>query len=213
VAETQITRAPCSRCLGETEHRILHFVGRQEEDTVGGFSLLECAGCKSIVLREHWRWIHDGTQGVRYYPSPASRRAPKWAFQLTYGIDQNASAIGELLEEVYQAVRGGQYRLAVMGVRALIEQVLIDKVGDQGTFAKNLEAFHAADYISLVQRDALTEILDAGHAVIHRKYKPTEDDLETALDIVEGIIAAVYFHGEAAKNVGERVPPRRPRLK
>jgi hypothetical protein len=95
-----------------------------------------------------------------------------------------------------------------MGIRALIEQVMINKVGDKGSFVKNLDAFQQSGYISLVQRDALNDILDAGHATIHRAYEPKTKDIQIALDITEGILAAVFVHADAAKKVSARVPPR-----
>jgi hypothetical protein len=122
---------------------------------------------------------------------------------------RSAASLGELFLEIYQAVSGGQLRLAIMGVRALIEQVMIHKVGDNGSFAKNLDAFQQAGYVSLVQRDALSDILDAGHATIHRAYEPKAKDIQIALDITEGIMAAIFVHADAAKKLSERVPARR----
>jgi hypothetical protein len=128
---------------------------------------------------------------------------PDWLYE-----GNVAGPLGSLLHEIYQAVRNGQLRLAIMGIRALIEQVLIQKVGDKGTFVKNLDAFQQAGYISLVQRDALNDILDAGHATIHRAYEPKAKDIQIALDITEGIMAAIYVHGDAAKKMSARVPAR-----
>jgi len=51
-----------------------------------------------------------------------------------------------------------------MGLRAALEQVMIIKVGDQGSFAKNLEAFCDKGGASRVERDAISAVLDAGHA-------------------------------------------------
>jgi hypothetical protein len=158
------------------------------------------------------QWFHHGsvstsTSAVQrtshYFPSPASRKVPDWLYE---GNIARPSA--SLLHEIYQAVRGGQFRLAIMGVRALIEQVMIQKVGDNGSFVKNLDAFQQAGYVSLVQRDALNDILDAGHATIHRAYEPKTKDIQIALDITEGIMAAIFVHADAAKQVSERVPAR-----
>jgi hypothetical protein len=74
---------------------------------------------------------------------------------------------GSLLHEVHQAVRGNMRRLAAMGVRSLIEHLMISKVGDLGTFQKNLDAFHEKGYISLVERDCVRTLLDAGDAATH----------------------------------------------
>ncbi len=116
--------------------------------------------------------------------------------------------LGSLLNEIYQAVQGKQYRLAVMGIRAFLEQLMVVKVGDKGTFENNLDTFFAEGYISKIQKNAMSHILDSGHAVIHRMHSPTERDLTIALDIAESITAAIFFHEVDAKAVADRAPPR-----
>jgi hypothetical protein len=98
-----------------------------------------------------------------------------------------------------------------MGIRAFFEQMMVLQVGDQGKFAANLNAFCEKGHISLMQRDAMSAILDAGHAVTHRLFNPTERDLEIALDIAEGIFAAIYIHPETAARLTDRVPARKRR--
>jgi hypothetical protein len=55
------------------------------------------------------------------------------------GNKNDDAALGSLLHEIYQAVHGGQYRLAAMGIRALLEQIMVSKVGDLGSFEKQLD--------------------------------------------------------------------------
>jgi hypothetical protein len=105
-----------------------------------------------------------------------------------------AEKFDELLDEIYKATENNLPRLALMGVRALLEQVMISKVRDHGFFREHLKKFHEAGYISTIQFDALDRILDAGHAVIHRGFAPKKSDLDTALGVMEGILAAVYVH-------------------
>ena len=202
--------APCSTCLGETEHNVLHVADRSDEGIDWCFSLLQCAGCKDILLRERIFYGDPEDLVIRYFPSPASRKVPDWVYDLSVGEvgGRSTRSLGDLFLEIYQAVRGGQLRLAVMGVRALIEQVMINNVSDNGSFERNLDAFHRAGYVSLVQRDALSDILDAGHATIHRAYESKTEDIQVALDITQGVMAAIYVHGDAAKQVSARVPPR-----
>jgi hypothetical protein len=148
------TPAPCSNCLTNTEHNGLYSVdGRSDDFCDPHYDLLQCAGCKDISLRLTLKHIDD-TTSVHYFPSPASRKVPDWLY-----VGYVARPLGSPLHEIYQAVRGGQLRSAIMGIRALIEQVMINKVGDNGSFLKNLDAFQRAGYISLVQRDALNDIL------------------------------------------------------
>jgi hypothetical protein len=116
----------------------------------------------------------------------------------------------ELLDEIYQATQNNLPRLAMMGVRALLEQVMIAKVGDRGTFVEHLKGFHESGYISVVQFDVLTKVLDAGSAVMHRGFAPEKKHLDTAIDVMEGILAALYVHNQDVKalEVPER-PTRR----
>jgi hypothetical protein len=119
--------------------------------------------------------------------------------------------IGEILSEVYKAVANDQYRLAAMGIRAALEQVMIGKVGDLPTFDQKLDAFQDRGYISAVQRDAMRSTLDVGDAAMHRGHRPTEDDLDVALDIVEGVFAPIFVHQEKAQKLTDGIPPRAPR--
>jgi hypothetical protein len=131
-------------------------------------------------------------------------------FEFEIGLigGEKEEMIGHLLVEVYAAVRGKQYRLATMGIRSVLEQVIIAKVGDHGKFYKNLEQFYDAGYISLMQRDALENSLEAGHAATHRSFSPTEQDLVILLNITEGILAAIYIHPEQSEFLSKRVPAR-----
>ena len=164
-----------------------------------------------------WRWSESDPPEFeeRYYPPPVSRKPPDWLKKWLAEAQSDEGQTGKtqrfmsgVLQEVYEALHGGQARLATMGIRALLEQLMISKIGDQGTFSKNLDAFEKRGYISLVQRDAMSEILDAGSAVMHRRHTPSLEELNTALDVAEGVFAAINIHGDAAARVGNRVPKR-----
>jgi Domain of unknown function (DUF4145) len=72
-----------------------------------------------------------------------------------------------------------------MGLRAALERMIIDKVTDLGNFRHNVDEFQKAGYLSLNQKKNLDSILDAGHAAIHRLWEPTQNDIDTLLDIAE----------------------------
>jgi hypothetical protein len=98
--------------------------------------------------------------------------------------------------------------LALMGVRSILEKVMISKVGDSGRFITNLEKFREAGLISLLEFDHLQEILEASHAVIHRGFGVTEWDLNTALGIMENILSSLYIYPERVNELSMSVPPR-----
>jgi Domain of unknown function (DUF4145) len=95
-----------------------------------------------------------------------------------------------------------------MGIRALLEQIMISKCGDRGSFTKNLEQFQAAGFISPMQHQRLETILEAGHATIHRSFRPSTDDLITLIVIAESIVEVVYIHGPKVEQLNKRLPAR-----
>ena len=125
--------------------------------------------------------------------------------------NKEEGALGALLMEIFQAVDGGQYRLAAMGIRALLEQVMIFKIGDLPTFDEKLDEFQKQGYISLIQRDSMRATLDVGDAAMHRGFRPTEQELSIALDVVEGVFAPIFGHRAEAEKLADRVPARAPR--
>jgi DNA-binding PadR family transcriptional regulator len=113
-----------------------------------------------------------------------------------------------LLSEIYTALQNDARRLAAMGVRSLIEHIMIAKVGDQGSFVRNLEKFETDGYVSPRQREQVEAILEAGHATTHRNFKPSRYDLITLVDIAESIVQTVYVHEDQVAALRKRVPPR-----
>lgn len=190
--KTARVQAPCSSCVRKTIHDVL-FKIRQDDDepTVDVYELLQCRGCSTISMASHHFSKFDKSVQHKYYPSPVSRKEPDWIPHIPFGVKRNP---GALLREIYQAVYGGQNRLAAMGIRALLEQVMISKVGDLPSFDQKLDAFQEQGYVSLIQRDAMRATLDVGDAAMHRAFKPTEQDLKIALDVVEGILAPIFGH-------------------
>jgi hypothetical protein len=132
----KIAQAPCSQCVRKTKHEVLFETSQQDEQTLDTYAMMSCGGCSTISMGHQRRWIQSGEVEHKYYPSPVSRKMPEWMFlwRLGLGRGKGDAAIGAVMMEVYQTVDGGQYRLAAMGIRALLEQVMIQKVGDLKTF-------------------------------------------------------------------------------
>jgi hypothetical protein len=202
------TTAPCTSCVKKTNHKILHERSVSHEDKNIRYVMLECSGCRTISLGKQVRHLPNGEADTTYYPSPVSRKEPDWLLWMDFIGTKEENGLVSLIREVYQAVAGGQHRIAAMGIRALLEQVMIMNVGDLGGFDKKLDAFQAGGFISAMQRDAMRATLDVGYAAMHRGYKPSEQDLNTAVDVVEGVLAVIYAHREAAEQLAGRVPPR-----
>ncbi|MDO5686870.1 MAG: DUF4145 domain-containing protein [Neisseria sp.] len=212
-----ILKAHCNICGGKRNHEQLKLIekrwsdGNKYYEIDGGdlYILLECMGCESVkVLHESWFSEETDEEGypittVRYYPSSIFRPKPNWLWLL-----DKEWHVTKLLNEIYQALQNDAPSLAAMGVRAVIEAIMIDKVGDHGSFVANLKEFQNKGYISSLQLGILEVALEMGHATIHRAFVPKVEQLEVALDTLESLIHALYLLEDQAKHHAKFIPKR-----
>jgi hypothetical protein len=216
-------QAHCNKCLGDRNHSII-FSEKKDWDSeideygnscYGGeiWSLLRCLGCEDTRLcHRYWHsedMDSDGTPNTytKFYPPTQIRNKPEWAFLYLTKLS-GRNEIRDLIDEIYLAFAAGALRLTVMGMRALVEKIMIEKVGDKGSFVQNTKAFFEAGYVAKIQQDLFDKILiEAGHATMHRAWQPDPEDIATLLDILEGIMRTIYVDPHKAKRV--EIPRRR----
>jgi len=98
-----------------------------------------------------------------------------------------------------------------MGARALLDMLIVDKVGDVGRFPEKMQKLESIGIISKKNREILKTALDAGNAAAHRGYVPTEKTENSVMDIVENLLEATYVLEEVATDLKKTIPPRPPR--
>jgi len=210
----------CNNCGGErVQHvRATHVVRRELEIHEGGwqaseattYRTLQCGGCETASLREDYWYSEVDLNTTTYYPPHVTRKMPSWVYRLRpfFPETKQAEYMFKLFKEIYAAIEVEAYALAAMGVRAMLEHVMVSTVGDKGTFAKNLAAFTEAGHVTTRQQDRLEKILDVGNAAIHRAYMPGQSDVFTSLDIAEHVVSSIYIHDDDVATVSDRVPKR-----
>lgn len=217
-----IVKSHCNKCSGERNHIVLH---REEsswsEDVDGGrnfisgsdvYFMLKCAGCDEVQLR-HESWFSenypDDEPTVRLYPPALSRRRPPWILDLAFKSEVS-TVVDELLTEIYVALQNDARRSAAMAIRSLIETIMIDKVQDQGTLGKNVDAFVTAGYIPAASEAFFRDtLIEAGNAAMHRAWKPTIRQLNAMMDLTEWLVSSIYIHPQQAAAVKEKLPSRK----
>lgn len=215
--------SPCSHCCGEKHHRIIHRFNEKRTEWASyasnpqdGFDVLcvddsyflECQGCGTKSLRlESWNDLTEKDE-VRFFPPYANRRRPHWmeTDDFTKACPKAAQA---LLDEAYICHANGCNRSVAMAVRAILETVMVEKVGDRGSFRKNVDAFVAAGYLSAKQREVVDSVIEAGSAAIHRSFKPGDEELGIILDIAEAVLGTVYYQDVKAAALKAAVPKRK----
>lgn len=150
----------------------------------------------------HWHSeLMPDDEHINYYPPRASRRLPHWHNQLP-------SEIVELLEEVYTALHADSRRLAMMGARALIDMVILDKVGDAGSFPEKLSQLVSKGFLSTTNRKVLEAALDVGNAASHRGHQSKTKHVQHVMDIVENLLQASILE-PIAQELRDATPARK----
>lgn len=224
--QPELTKAHCNRCSGTCSHFILFdhkedwredVSGDPRDDIVGSdlYELLKCAGCGHVVFRHTAAHSQDYDDNgnlkdtVTYSPPKQNRRKPS-LFSIVAGDIQCVwkGVITDLLDEIYISLHSECPRLASMGMRALLEHIVIDKIGDEGSFRKNVDKFQNAGFISSSERTLIDTTLEVGHASIHRNHKPEMDVLISCLDILEALINRIYLWPLQADAIKKTIPNR-----
>jgi hypothetical protein len=225
-------RVYCNKCRRKTLHRLLKSTWDEriegydrgmyepesgEASSCVFFDMLECCGCKEAVLRRTFHCpdpkVHrqivgsvvveddDVKDDVRYFPHVVVRDPPKWRFKLP-------PKIRKLLEEIYRSIDAENVRLPMMGARTLVDMMVLEKIGDVGTFKEKLVELEKGGFISSRNREALYAALEVGNAAAHRGYAAKESEVHDVMDIVETMLQAVYVFPELAQNLKKTTPTR-----
>ena len=157
----------------------------------------------------HTAWnSEDDEQVETYYPPAIFRPQPRWFSDLWVELKTEDEFVENLLREIYVALQNNSPNLAAMGIRSLLEKIMVSKTGDLGAFSKHISEFERLGYVSRIQRERLEAILEVGHATIHRDFAPIVKDVVTLVDIAEHIMETIYLHERKINSLKGRVPPR-----
>jgi hypothetical protein len=94
----------------------------------------------------------------------------------------------EVMDEVYHGVDLDLRAISAMGIRAIIDMVLVDLVGDVGGFEKKLNQMVAKGLLTEMSRAHMLAAIGAGNAAAHRGHIPDRVDVLTLLRICENLL-------------------------
>lgn len=149
---------------------------------------------KLLCRKEHQ--ISEG-----FFSTDDSSEKPKWLDELD---DHKKHLIGE----IDTALKSGLMALPTMGLRTLIDLVIVEHVGDKGTFKDKLAAFEKEGLVSPQQREQIETVLEAGNAASHRAYFPNKNDLQTCVDVIKHMMHGVYALHHRTKQLSNNTPKR-----
>lgn len=119
--------------------------------------------------------------------------------------------IRRVMREIYRCLGADTCVLPMMGLRTVLDLLIVEQVEDTGTFAQKLERLQTKGVISERNRNVLEAALDAGNAAAHRAWAPKLVQVHSVLDIVENLLQSVYLLDELAAEIRESTPQRKPK--
>lgn len=156
-------------------------------------------------------WQDYGSDPVyqdTYFPPRLNKPEPPWFAELPDGLQ-------EVLGETYDAYYNGQQYLTAVGIRTALDIAIVEKIGDAGNFHDKLDLLHMSGLIDQQEREMLKAVLEAGNAAAHRGFRPSKEDLEVMLEILESVLDALFIKRtrtnalrDSAEEIRKRVPPR-----
>lgn len=180
--------------------------------------ILRCRGCDNVFFQtsssnseeyDYYRDEHGDEQvvhheTVQYWPALLGRKRPDWLIRLELFTDERA-ALNDALEELYGALNSDLKALSAIGVRTSFD-IAAELLGVESSkaFSEKLDALVAAGHIGIVDRDRLETLVDAGSASAHRGWKPTKDDLNVMLDVLEHFIHSAIIAPQEREELDKR---------
>lgn len=160
--------------------------GRIDGEGFKTYKLLKCERCGNMSLATFIYSIPGSEIGdpeiteVAHFPPLIFREKPDWYKEL------NEEYIS-ILDEVYDAIDYGLFTLASSGVRTAIDRLLVQQLGDAGSFQKKLKTLLEKDIVTSEEYELLDAIIDAGSASIHRGFSPGDESIQHMMEITEHI--------------------------
>jgi len=203
----------CNECRHKTKHQLLKEVTSNSSEDWGDdytfhsqtvHELFQCCGCSAVVLRQSYSDSEMDGDRSWYFPPRISRHQPDW-------IDKMPADIQRVMREVYRCLGADSRALPMMGLRTVLDLLIMEQVEDTGTFVQKLLRLQTKGIISERNRKVLEAALDAGHAAVHRAWAPKLPQVHSVLDIVENLLQSVYLFDELAAEIRESAPQRKPK--
>jgi hypothetical protein len=198
------------------------------------YSILRCLGCDRRYIRlvqvcseritlegcdpETGEPFWDINEQVTYWPSPPRvrrRRRPAWLgyknedLEISVGLASEYPELETLLAELYTALDHDLQILVTIGMRTVFDcaSQLLGTDPNQN-FAEKLKELTAGNKIGGEEKEMLSVLADAGSAAAHRGWKPTVDDIDHLMDVLENFLERTFVLKHKLRGVKKNIPTR-----
>lgn len=198
--ELKPVQSPCPSCRKSTWHDIkcVHTEnGAEDYHFAAHYMVVQCRGCKNTSFRDVFRdyeiafptpdgdW--DVPQTVKTYPKFIKDH------NTLNGSHHVPSIVREIYEESLKAIQEDAAILAGLGLRGTIEAISNDREITGRNLEMRISRLATQGFISQKDAERLQAIRFLGNDAAHDIKKPTKNQIEIALRIIEHLITTVYI--------------------
>lgn len=195
--------APCAHCGKQTAHVALAEVDTHDASPDGDiqensqFYVIKCAGCKTVSFCKESQCSEDWEENERgqmeyittqkVYPGRiAGRPLLDDYYDLPHGI-------AKIYTQTHSAISDKLSILAGVGLRAIVEAICKERHATGKDLFKKIDDLVTQGVITRDGGDILHLIRVMGNDAAHEVKANTEEELATALEVVEHLLKSVYI--------------------
>lgn len=225
----------CNTCKNETNHEILFEKIENSEEveypfwwTISYF-FAECKGCSD----NHFIKIYQDSSFDAEDVSMETFPPRKSEFRSTF-LDgknfcfYNYPNLYKIYKETVCALESNLLQLSGSGIRICVEELMNIFLQKENTLESDIEHMNMTEklnkvfnlgYINTSELEIIREVIDFGHASIHRNYMPKKENIIICMNVLESIINSKLLtpehlqpsHLSAIKNTTPKRLPKPPK--
>lgn len=198
-------RAHCNTCSNETHHKVwttvdetaAHSTPNQYHEIHTAHSMIECCGCSTVsYMRRHQdsecRDIDDDGNMFEviersFFPPRMNDRRPMK--NIWYVPDPMLT----IYRETIKAIDNEQPTLAMIGLRALLEAVCVDKGAAHRNLADKVKGLVDLRFLTPDGANIIHAVRELGNDAAHRFRVAEPHTLLAALQVLEHLLEAAYI--------------------
>lgn len=190
--------APCDRCGGTTNHSVLkEFVEPFADESLDYYSqtryqVCKCQGCNTVRFRKEFTNNEDcnpsgGSPEITVFPEQRSVKH-KGNREI-----RKLPVVGNIYFETVVAYNSNCLILAAGGLRAIVEAICKQNEVEGKNLEKKIDALVERQLLAKPQAELLHEERYIGNAALHEIERPEESEIETGIEIIEGLLNTIYI--------------------
>jgi hypothetical protein len=186
------TRFYCNVCRNKTWHEVAIEYQQTYHDNFWGYDrllqaqILKCCGCEYLSFRlfEHPMEFQEKGEIQEYVYPEREFKKRKRVYIFTLPRD-----VSKLYRQTLKAYDNELYLLSAIGLRALLEAVVIKRL-DPSEYSRSIHSKIEAlrKYFNSDVIDTLQEFRFMGNQAVHSLQEPAKLDIHRALNVIEAIM-------------------------